>query len=239
MLAVIPTFVLADDRPPIATDRPGFSDGSNVVGYRGFQVESGYFRTFLNGGDTISFGDTLIRYGTSKNFEVRVIGLSYGFAPGSTQSFLDPSLGFKYRLQEGSASQPEITFIGQTTVPIGSHPIRANSYNPTAKIAWTKAVGSDTFGGNLVYSKNGPSGGHFDQAAISLFLSHPLNSRLALTPEIWGVNRVAAGGSGGAFASLAGTYLLSADTQIDLRIGSGFNQNRDGWFIQTGVSWRF
>ncbi len=186
-----------------------------------------------------STGDFLLRYGTSQDFELRLIGLTYGFAPGGTQGLLDPSIGFKYRIQRQSGRKAEITFVGQSTVPIGASLLRANAWNPTAIIAWTIPVGGDSLGGNLVYSRNGDVSNRFDQAAVSLFYSKPLNATLSLTGEVWGVNRIAAGDSGGAYAGVAATYLATSATQLDLRIATGLNQTRDGWFLQSGISWRF
>ncbi len=239
ILVFVAPLALADERPPITTDRPGFSDGSNVVGRGTFQIESGFFKTFAQGTTTSSFGDLLFRYGTSDDTEIRLIGLTYGTAPGPQQGLLDPSVGFKYRLQRPSGKRGEITFEGQSTIPIGASVLRANAWNPTAKIAWTSPFGADTIGGNFVVSENGPSGSRFEQTAVTFTYSHSLSAKLGLTQEVWGVNRVGLNQSGGAFTSLAATYLLTNDQQLDLRIGTGFNQHRDGWLLQAGYSKRF
>ncbi|MBS1718814.1 MAG: transporter [Armatimonadetes bacterium] len=226
----------AEDVSPIATDRPGFSDGSNLVAPGHFQIESGFFRTQVGSSTTTSFGDGLLRYGLNKKCELRLIGVSYGFAPGVKQ-WLDPSVGFKARLLQTAKS--EVTFIGQTTVPIGQGPLRANAWNPTAKIAATTALGNDSLGTNLVYSQNASGADRFNQAAMSVFYGHPLNGKTTLTGEVWAVDRISRGGPSAGFGSLAVTYLLDNNRQFDLRIGSGFNQSRDGWFIQGGFSIRF
>lgn len=166
---------------------------------------------------------------------MRLIGLSYGVTPGAKE-WLDPSLGFKLRLHK---RREEVTFIGQTTVPFGAGALRSNVWNPTAKIAWTTPLGKDTLGGNVVLSRIGGGPSRFDQFAASLFLSLPVSPSTALTAELWAVDRVAKGARGGAFASLAAAYLVDANTQLDLRIGAGFNSRRDGWFLQGGISIRF
>lgn len=202
---------------------------------RRVQVEAGFFRTQVGSQATTSYGDVLIRYGVSEQFELRLFGLSYGVIQGATE-WLDPSLGFKYRLHKG---REEVTFIGQTTVAVGAGALRSNVWNPTAKIAWTTPLGGDTLGGNVVIGRIGGGTSRFDQFAASLFLSRPVSSSTALTAELWAVDRVAKGARGGAFASLAATCLVDANTQLDLRIGTGFNSRRDGWFLQGGVSFRF
>lgn len=202
-------------------------------------MEVGFFRTVVGSQATTSTPDLLIRYGFTPDFELRLIGLTYGFAPGSQEAWLDPSVGFKYRLQRGAAGVPEITFVGQTTVAIGASSLRANATNPTGKIAWTMGLGKGTVGGNLVYGRLGSAGSQFNQGALSFTYSQAIDARLALTGEVWAVDHYAKGAGSAAYGSIAGTYLINNDTQLDLRVGSGFNERRDGWFIQGGISFRF
>lgn len=239
----MPLFVLglsslapAQTPAPIATDRPGYSDGSNLVAPGMIQFEGGFFRTQSSSGVTTSLGDGLLRFGLNQKLELRLIGISYGSATG-VQQWLEPSIGFKARLLQNSHA--EITFVGQSTVPIGDGVLRSNAWNPTLKIAATTPTGRDTLGGNVVFARLGSGASRFDQYALSLFVTRPLTDRTALTGEIWGVDRVEPGGPGAGFASLAVTHLLSPNQQLDLRIGTGFNQQRDGWFLQGGFSVRF
>lgn len=236
LILLMPALGLADDRPPIATDRPGFSDGSNVMPPGVLQAEGGIFRTQTGKAVNFSAGDLTLRYGIGRNAELRLVGLSYGFAPGDAKAWLDPSIGFKLRVYQGRG---EVTLIGVTTIPVGTSPLRANEWNPTGKIAWTLPVGKDTLGGNLVVGRLGSGAGRFTQSALSVYLGHPVTGRLTLIPELWAVDKVGKGGKAGGFGSLAAAYLLNNDTQIDLRIGTGFNQSRDGWLLQAGISFRF
>mgnify|MGYP001809630222 CR=1 FL=1 len=227
---------VAQNASPLATDRPGFSDGSNLVAPRVLQLETGFFRTQVGSTVTTSVGDGLLRYGVNEKLELRLIGLAYGFTSGAEQ-WLEPSIGFKARLAQ--TPRGEITFIGQTTVPVGEGALRSNEWNPTFKIAVTAPVGQDTLGGNIVYSKVGSGAGQFDQSALSLFFSRSVNGTTSWTGEVWVVDRIADGSPGAGFASVAITHLLDNNRQLDLRLGSGFNQSRDGWFLQGGFSVRF
>ncbi len=225
-----------DDPSPIATDRPGFSDGSNLVPVGRLQFEGGFFRTQIGSDVTSSFGDGLFRFGVSDRFELRVLGISYGTSPVGEQ-WLDPSMGFKIRLLQNSKA--EVTFIGQTTFPIGEGALRSNAWNTTFKIAGTAPLGAYTLGSNLVQARLGSGSAAFDQSALTLFLGQALSTKTTFTTELWGVNQTEPGGNGSAYASVALTHLLDANRQIDLRIGTGFNQQKDGWFLQGGYSVRF
>lgn len=236
LLVAASTISFAQDRPPIATDRPGFSDGSNLVAPGVFQLETGFFRTQTGSTAMTSLGDGILRYGLNQQFELRLIGVAYGFT-SEVEQWLEPSLGFKARLIQNAKS--EVTFIGQTTIPIGEGALRSNEWNPTFKLAATTPLGKDTLGGNLVFARLGSGTGRFDQSAISLFLARPLSGSTALTGEVWAVDRISRGGPGAGFTSLAITHLLDNDRQLDLRVGTGLNQSRDGWFLQGGFSVRF
>jgi hypothetical protein len=206
---------------------------------RVFQIESGFFRTFLAGQATSSIGDTVLRRGIGPRAEIRIVGLSYGLAPGGVQGVLDPSIGFKYRLQDGTAKRAEITLITTTTVPVGASPLRANTWNLTGKIAWTLPVRDLSVGGNLVVSQQGAGAGRFTQDVITAFVAKPLSSRTTLTFEGFVIDHTAPGSSASAYGSVALTYLMNNDTQFDLRLGSGLNQHQNGWFLQGGIAFRF
>lgn len=236
LVALGSNFAFADEQPPIATDRPGFSDGSNVVAPGVLQFEGGFFRTQVGSNVTSSFGDGLFRFGLSKRYELRLLGVAFGAFQGVEQ-WLEPSLGFKARIIQNAKA--EVTFIGQTTVPIGQGALRSNRWNPTYKVAATGPVGNYTLGSNLVFAQFGAGADRFDQSALTLFLSRAISAKTTLTSEVWGVNRIQSGGSGAAFTSLAVAHLLDNNRQLDLRVGTGFSSHRDCWFIQGGFSVRF
>lgn len=239
VVALAPALVMAQSRPPIATDRPGFSDGSNVVGKGVNQLEVGFFRTVVGGDSTTTLPDLLFRHGLTEDVELRLVGLTYGFAPADARGFLDPSVGFKVRLQRPSGKRGELTIEGQTTVKTSDDPLRANAWNPTFKLLATTPLGNDSLGANLVWSRIGPEGAQFDQSALALSYARTLSPKAVLTYEAWGVDHFALGEKSAFYGSLALTYTPNNDTQWDIRLGSGFNQARDGWFLQGGYSERF
>lgn len=236
---LLPVACAAQERPPINTDRPGFSDGSGIVGKGVNQVEAGFITTFVTGDATTAIPDLLFRHGLSDDFELRLSGLSYGFAPMSSQGWLDPSVGFKYRLQRPKGKRGELTFEAQTTVRTSDSDLRANAWNPTLKLLATLPVGDDSIGGNLVWARIGSGDAQFDQRALALSYNHALDAKTGLTLEAYAVDHVSAGEGVGYFASLALTYLSTNDSQWDVRVGTGFNASRDGWLLQGGYSVRF
>src|SRR5436305_12746061 len=67
----------------INADRPGIADSSGVVGPGIFQIEAGLERDH-DGADRSIATPLLLRYGVSKEFEMRVEGNGYVHADGAT-----------------------------------------------------------------------------------------------------------------------------------------------------------
>ena len=91
----------------INPDRPGIADGSNVVGAKMFQIESGAHFEFRRDGDTREhtfFVPTLLRFGIGKSGEARIEGSMFtrvatfdsGNMTDETSGFAPTSIGFKY-----------------------------------------------------------------------------------------------------------------------------------------------
>lgn len=230
---------LAQQRPPINTDRPGYSDSSGIVGKRTLQLETGFVRTYVQGDLSETVGDIALRYGLSDDFELRVNGLTYGFQPLGQENWLDPSFGVKFHLLRPKGSRPEISFEAQTTFPIGASPLRNNNWSPVAKLLYSAPLGKDSYGANLVVQRIGAGDGRVNQESFALTYSHPVSAKTTLTLEYWALDRIARMESGSANIGLAATYLLNNDNQLDLRVATGFNQVRDGWLLQGGYSHRF
>ena len=218
--------------PVISTDRPGFSDSSSLVPSGMFQIESGFFRTQVGSQTTTSFGDLALRYGLSNQFELRIGEISYGFSPTSNQ-WLNPYLGFKARIIRKPI---EVTLIGQSTIPMGSGQFQESSWEPTAILAWSAPSGVNSFGGNFDWIGQGSGQTQFSQLGASLWFSHPISKSTALTYELSALNQTSFQGSGSAYVSIAITHLLTNQTQLDLRIGTGMNSKKDGWLLQGGYS---
>lgn len=93
----------------INPDRPGIADGSTVVGAKTFQIESGIQEEFRHDGDSRDhtfFLPTLLRFGFSNHWEVRIEGNTFtrvttfnsGIVTDQTSGFAPTSMGFKYHI---------------------------------------------------------------------------------------------------------------------------------------------
>src|ERR1700730_1631949 len=133
LIAILPVFLLAiptaaqssgqpqeqkpslADNPPdadlINPDRPGIADGSNVIGAKRLQIETGLQEEFRRDGDSREhtiFIPTLIRIGIDNRWEARIEGntftrvVTFNRTDGTSQSsgFAPVSFGVKYHIYD-------------------------------------------------------------------------------------------------------------------------------------------
>lgn len=99
----------------INPDRPGLADGSQVIGPKRFQIETGYqneFRKDAGSTERRISAPTLLRFGINSRWEGRIEGDTYTFTrttgpgvPGAaeTDGFSPLSVGFKYHFRDQTA----------------------------------------------------------------------------------------------------------------------------------------
>ena len=73
--------VIGQDYAEFTADRPGASTGPAVVGHRVVQLEQGIQYDGDGGAGTITFSNTLLRYGLFPHMEIRVSGDGFLYRP--------------------------------------------------------------------------------------------------------------------------------------------------------------
>ena len=94
-------------------------------------------------------------------------------------------------------------------------------------------------GGNLNLDILDNDDDHFLQASPSLYLSATLSARMNIYIETFGVFPISSDARGQGFVDGGLWYLLSDSLQLDLTIGSGMRETRDGLFSSVGFSIAF
>lgn len=133
----------------IVTDRPHFSEASNLVGLGRVQLETGYtyFRDSNNGTvvQTHSFGEPLLRAGVfAEWFEFR-LGYTYlveqtSISGGASSRFSgsdDLYVGAKLALTEQSGWLPEMAIFPQARIPTGSSAFTNSQVLPGFNFAYS------------------------------------------------------------------------------------------------------
>jgi len=99
LVLLVATTAAAQTDDLINADRPGIADGSATIGHGRFQVETGAERDDSDGARLWST-PTLLRYGLSDAFELRVEGAGFQHEAGGASSWAPASIGFKYHFNE-------------------------------------------------------------------------------------------------------------------------------------------
>jgi len=105
------------DEDVINPDRPGIADGSNVVGSKVVQIETGAHFEFRRDGDTREhtfFMPALFRFGIGGSWEARVEGNTFtrvtefdaSTKTDETSGFAPTSIGFKYHILPSEDKDP-------------------------------------------------------------------------------------------------------------------------------------
>jgi len=237
----------SDPNYPISTDRPTFSDATTIVPVGHPQIESGVTDTYLQGTHTVTYGEIIYRQALSDEFEIRLVNLTYAqyTASGySANGFFDPSIGFKWKFQDGVYTgknrRPELGIELLTSVPIGAAPFRTNAFQPSGRLLVQYNTDANTqLFANLIVGTFGADSNAFVQFAFSEGVSYQLNPRFGLFFEAYSLLPEVQAGPTGSYADVGFTYLLNKRTQVDFRVGSGFDERRDGNFIGAGLSYRY
>lgn len=251
LLTSLPACVLpAAAQDEVVTDRPDQSESTSIVGRGIFQLETGIGlerdENSLANDETLEWGGSLLRYGLSDRFELRLAFTAHTVVSSETsarkfesQGFADPELGFKLRLREGDGLSPAIAFLAATTLPIGEDELSSDRFDPTVRLAFDHDL-SDTLGlgWNVGYSRESDGGDHQDYALYSASLGVDIDDRWGTFYELFGT--VAVGGEADDAHSFDTgiTYLVNDNLQLDIAAGVGLNGEAPDTFVGLGVSWR-
>jgi hypothetical protein len=230
--------------PPIATDRPDFTEASSTVGKGVAQIEMGYTFTKTVDGDIHSWGEPLLRFGMFANWlEFRVAASPITENFGTLQSGSDDLyLGTKLGLTQQDGWLPEVAIVPQMTVPSGSLAFTADEVLPGVNLLYGWDVTDDfTFAGSTQYNRAGDgAGSSYDEWAQSLTLGRSLTERLGSYLEAFAILPANNSGVSSEHYFNGGFTLgLSDDAQFDLRAGKGLGDASEDYFVGAGLSLRF
>lgn len=103
-------------------DRPGASTGPSVVGHHVVQLEQGFQYDGDGGAGTITFSNTLLRYGLFPNMELRLGGDGFlyqegPFTQGFKAAFSGLGIGTKIKCFEGRGAIPAVSVLADFSIP--------------------------------------------------------------------------------------------------------------------------
>lgn len=232
---------------PLTSDRPGFSDGVNILPAGLFQLESGFSlsgqsdrnsvdRTFIAGTPTLRLGlgrRLELRFGGDgfRHYSHRE-GQDYEGAAGAS----DFSAGVKFALASEHGLRPALSLISVTSLPAGDARFTSSGVDPTLKLAWSKTLSESTAAsGNVVVSSLTDSGARFTQRAVSFQLSRGLWRNWGGFWEAYLVTPVDRGGDGAWTFDTGVSHPLGRNAQFDVSVGQQIVPLARCWFVGAGL----
>lgn len=224
----------------IQTDRPDQTESPFTVPYNYFQIESGILYEKTSGIEkTALLPTTLLKYGVSDRFEIRIIGDVVAQKSLSVSSIgLDPiTFGLKANLCHERGVFPEISIIGHLkTTKLSSSSLRTTHPAPDFRFTMQHTL-SDRFilGYNIGAEWDGESAR--PTYIYTLTTGASIYKELSGFVEVYGyfpIQGIQDHRIDGGF-----TYLLNHDLQLDLSAGIGLSKYSPDYFISGGISYRF
>lgn len=227
ILLLLPTFVFAQDASIVA-DRPGFADGSGTVGRGVAQLEIGVAG---QGGDENVFTlPTLVRYGFSDRFELRVESDVIGWTEDDSD-IAPVAVGFKLGLRDGAVP---LSLIASVQPPSGGGSFRSTAFESEARLVSDIELAeglSLTPNVAVAFVEGGGTA-----AIFAATLEREMGSALPFVDFEATIDD----GDASMIADAGVAWVVRPDTQLD--ISAGFDVAGDeypDWFVSVGYSRRF
>ncbi len=245
---------------PLVTDRPDFTESTEVVPAGHVQLEMGYTFTYDSDGKDRVLSHTapelLLRISLSDRMELRIgwegytveedkfVGTTRGGRSVTREDSFDAasdlSLGMKMKLFEQDGWRPHLGFIAGVSLPSGSREVSSGDVDPGFVLLWAYDLSDElSVAGNVGVSVPTENAHRFVQASASLSLAVGLSDQWGAYVEYFGLYPNTDATHDAHFLNGGLTYLVHKDFQIDFRVGVGLNEEADDFFTGIGFSWRF
>jgi Putative MetA-pathway of phenol degradation len=235
---------------PLDPDRPDLTDGTATLPPHHYQLEGGYTLTRQGEEKTHTLGELLLRIGVVENVEAHIGIGSYDWIDSGIQAerrltgYEDPLVGVKVRLAGDNPNRshawPHVALIFNTTIPVGSHGISADVWQPQGKLALDWDFTEEfSLGTNFVYSDLSDNGQRFGQFAASVSADQALTKKWGIYLEAYAFSKETANGSSTRYLDTGLSYLVSNDLQLDIRVGRGLDAPHPNWYTGLGAAVRW
>ena len=227
--------------PELITDRPDFTESSEVVGRGVVQIESGL--TLEQPDDSVrqvTLPQLLVRIGLGSRVELRLA--SDGYVAQSVEEAggrsthrgrADLEVGAKVKLLDAAKAGFDMAVIPAVTLPVATTGFGSGGYDPGVKLTVARDLPAE-FGlsANLNTASVTEADGRVWSREASVSLGHDLGGPFGAYWEAYGsFDR-------GCDCTLntGVTMALSANHQVDVEVGHGVSGDARGWFVGVGFA---
>jgi hypothetical protein len=231
-----------ESRPDLVTDRPDFTESSEVVGHGLFQFEAGVNYEGDSAARSLTVPGALLRLGFGPRLELRLATdgfLSQRVGGLRVSGAGDAEIGAKIRLFDQAAAGVDIAIIPAVSLPTGSDSQSSGGVDPSFKLTWARSMPGD-FGltGNLNVASLTESETRFVQRAVSVSLGRALVAGWGGFLEAYAFSPMERGLGAGATVDGGITRPLGANLQFDVEAGRGVTADAPDWFVGFGFAVR-
>ncbi|AOW20909.1 transporter [Urechidicola croceus] len=222
----------------IVTDRPDQTEASSTVPKGSFQIEMGLVSQDFDKATIKSFQgpSTLIRYGLSDNFELRLFNqyesnkAKYSGTDLKYSGLSDIEVGFKLQLLKKESVNTEIALMSHAILPTAKDALTNMKVGTINKLSISHVL-SDKIG--VGYNIGYDYVGEISSLTYSLALGVSLSDKFGCYIEPYG--SLSEGGFFESNFDFGVTYLAKDNLQFDISYGTGLNNNMH--YFSTGFSW--
>lgn len=231
--------------PDLISDRPDFTESTEVVGTNAVQFEAGFVREITSGADgtrTIAGPFPLVRLGLTRRLELRLSGDGYSWQSfrqrNPTRGFRgisDHAVGAKLKLANERGWRPAMAVIGAVSMPVGDPEVTSAHHDPEMKFCWAHGLpaGID-LAGNFNFGSASDDKGRILQRSSSLTVARDLKFGFGGYAEVYSVSLDRDEGRSSIF-NFGFVHALGRNAQADVTLGKTILGGATSWYVAVGL----
>ncbi len=231
----------ADDA--VTPDRPGFTNGSDVVPKGRIQVEGGTTRNLYSAssgqGHVTDTPEVLLRTGLNDKTELRITLPDYFWPSGSSRSgFGDGAVGLRYKFYQSADGNTKFAFTPSLSVPLKTAVTTSGHVDPTLLLSGQTTSGARWgISSNLILSYPTVSGSRLANYTATAQVTYALSGPLSVFGDV--SDNAVSGSLPLPIADAGFTYKVASNAQLDIETGRGLGGTAPTQFYGGGVAVRF
>lgn len=225
----------------VTPDRPGFTNGSDVVPKGRVQVEAGLTRNVYPAGSgeghATDAPETLIRTGLNDKTELRVTLPNYIW-PSGTSGFSDGAIGVRYKFYQSKDGNTKFAFTPTLSIPLKTAVTTSGHVDPTFLLSGQTTSGARWgISSNLILSYPTQNGGRLANYTATAQVTYALSGPLSVFGDVY--DNAVSGSLPAPIADAGFTYKVANNAQLDIETGRGLGGMAPTQFYGGGVAVRF
>lgn len=225
----------------VTPDRPGFTNGSEVVPKGRVQVEGGVTRNVYSAasgmGHATDGPETLIRTGLSDKTELRITLPNYIW-PSGTSGFSDGAVGIRYKFYQSHDGNTKFALTPTLSVPVKSAVTTSGHVDPTFLLSGQTTSGARWgISSNLILSYPTQNGGRLANYTATAQVTYALSGPLSVFGDVY--DNAVSGSLPTPIADAGFTYKVAGNAQLDIETGRGLGGMAPTQFYGGGIAVRF